>query len=339
MYIMEPYDNALEEILKKGTKKQNRTGIDTIGINGMQRHYDISEYYPLVTGRKVWPQAVLAELLWFLSGSTNNNDLVKLGAKFWTPWVDSGFEEVHGYEEGDLGPVYGFQLRHQGGEYKQIRKYQREIKHLEQELKSSMSYDSWIFEDNPTCDHHCVPASAGVNASLNRKKMEYSSCKGFDQLAYMQYEVKNNPFSRRMLFSLWNMQDFNKMRLPPCHYTYQILVDGENRLSGILTQRSCDFPVGVVANIQFYSTLTLMFAHMGGFKPHEFVHNTNDSHIYVDQIEAVEEYLSRDKPDSPKININFKDILDNDGNLQYVMEDFEIADYNPLNKIDIPVAV
>jgi|19_taG_2_1085344.scaffolds.fasta_scaffold01838_4 thymidylate synthase len=337
---MEPYDDALREILKDGTKKQNRTGVDTIGINGMQKHYDISEYYPLLTGRKISPKAGLAELLWFLSGSTNNKDLVALGAKFWTPWVDRGFEQVNGYEEDDFGPIYGFQLRHQGGNYREIRKLQKELKSDEEKLKDQEEWDRGFFtEENPLLDHHCVPKSSGMRHKLNQKKIQLKAVSGYDQLSYMQYEIKNSPFSRRILFSLWNMQDFSKMRLPPCHYTYQVLVDGKNRLTGILTQRSNDLPCGVPFNIQFYSTLTLMFAHMGGFEPYEFVHNMNDAHIYVDQIDAVEEYLSLPKYDSPKIKINFKDILDQQGNLQYTMDDFEIIDYKHGPFIKIPVAV
>lgn len=291
-YIMQEYDEALRKILSHGVRKPNRTGIDTIALSGIQSRYNIGEKYPLLTGRKVWPKAVLAELLWFLSGSTNNNDLVKLGANFWTPWVSKEFEDKWGgLPSGEFGPIYGYQLRNQGGDY--------------------------ILD----------------KFSLGEKT-------GFDQLAYMQDLVKNDKYSRRILFSLWNGRDLHMMRLPPCHYTFQIIVDGNDRVSGILTQRSCDFPIGVPANIQFYSTLTLMFAAIGGFEPHEFIHNTNDSHIYLDQIDAVEEYLGRPKPDSPTIKMAKKTgILDEDGNVTYTMSDFEILNYNPMDPIKIPVAV
>ena len=117
-YVMEPYDNALTQILKTGVSRTNkRTNIKTLSVFGIQSRYNISEFFPIVTRRKVWPKSIFAELLWFLSGSTNNKDLQALGANIWSPWVDSEFEKKHGYAEGSFGPVYGFQLRHFGGFY------------------------------------------------------------------------------------------------------------------------------------------------------------------------------------------------------------------------------
>jgi thymidylate synthase len=285
MYICQSYDDSLKLILEKGIRKPNRTGVDTISIFGIQSRYRIDEFFPIVTKRKVWPKAIWAELLWFISGSTNNKDLQKLGSNIWTPWVDKNFEQKHGYEEGSLGPVYGFQLRHFGGNY---------------------------------------------NKGFRNSGYGFG---GIDQLSKMVCTLKNDPDSRRNLFSLWNPKQIDEMRLPPCHYTFQVYVH-ENKLSGILTQRSCDFPIGVPANIQFYSTLLYMLAQQCDLVPYEFVHSTVDSHIYVNQISAVEEYLSREAPFSPKLLLNkAKDIY------SYCMDDFSLIDYNPLEKIEIPVAV
>lgn len=305
MYLMQPYDDALEQILKHGIRKTNRTGVDTLAVNGIQCHYDISTHYPLLTKRKVWPKSVIAELLWFLSGSTSNDDLVKLGCNFWTPWVSEEFEKKHEFEPGFFGPVYGWQLRHFGASYKQYQTNLRFNRSLHP------NDDNW--------------ANEMALALLDN---------GFDQLEWMENELRNNPTSRRILFSLWNPKDFSIMRLPPCHYTYQVIVDGHDRISGILTQRSCDFPIGVPANIQFYSTLTLMFAKCFGFQPYEFIHNTNDSHIYVNQIESVEEYLSRPQIDSPTIEFCCQP-----STTRYKPEDFTIQNYNPLDPIKIPVTV
>jgi len=285
-YVMEAYDNALKHILENGFRKKNRTGMDTIAVWCIESRYRIDEHLPIVTGRKVWPKAVWAELLWLLSGSTRNRDLQELGANFWTPWVDEEWAKKNGYVEDAFGPLYGFQLRHQGGHYA---------------------------NGDPT---HPRYGEGGA-----------------DQLAYMMDTLKNSPDSRRNLFSYWSLKDLPKMKLPPCHYTFQLYVE-EDRLSGALCQRSCDFPVGVPANIQFYSTLIYMLAQQAGLKPHEFVHSTRDSHIYVDQIDAVEEYLDRPKPDSPKLELEpAEDIF------SYRPNHFELKDYEPLEKIDIPVAV
>jgi len=285
MYICQSYDDALRQILDHGVHKPNRTGVDTISVFGIQSRYRIDERFPIITGRKVWPRSIFAELLWFLSGSTNNKDLQSLGSNIWTPWVDKEFEKKHGYEEGSFGPLYGFQLRYFGGNY---------------------------------------------NKGLQNSGYGFG---GFDQLASIVKLLKTEPDSRRILFSLWNPKELENMRLPPCHYTFQLYVS-DNKLSGMLTQRSCDFPIGVPANIQFYSALIYMLAQQCGYEPFEFVHSTADSHIYVNQIPAVEEYLSREKPYSPKLQLNkAKDIY------SYSVNDFVLLDYNPLEKIEIPVAV
>ena len=93
-YILQEYDTALEYILSHGEKKSNRTGTDTLSIFGLQCRYDISEYFPLLTKRKIYPKAIFAELLWMLSGSTNVNDLEALGSKIWSPWRSKEFEEM-----------------------------------------------------------------------------------------------------------------------------------------------------------------------------------------------------------------------------------------------------
>ena len=278
-YIMTPYDDALKSILANGERRNDRTGVGSISLFGHQTRFPLGESFPLLTKRKVWPRAVFAELLWMISGSSNNNDLVDLGAKFWTPWVSEEFEKKHGFAPGQLGPVYGFQLRHFGGDY--------------------------------------ATQSGGV-----------------DQLAFLVDELKRDKYSRRAVISYWNPAQLDSMRLPPCHYTYQACIDGKDRISGMLTQRSADFPVGVPANIQFYSALTLMLAQQLGCEPHEFVHNTGDSHIYMDQIDAVEEYLSRPETDSPTLKLHpASDIF------SYTMDDFEIENYAPQGPIKIPVAV
>ena len=278
-YIMEPYDHALREILKHGIKRTDRTGVGTLSVFGHQMRFDISENFPIITKRKVWPRSIFGELLWLLSGSSNNNDLLKMGIKFWTPWVDESFEKKHGFAHGELGPVYGFQLRHFGGDYK-------------------------------------------------------TKTGGTDQLAWLMNEIRTNPTSRRMLISYWNPNQLSQMKLPPCHYTFQIYIDDEGRMSGMLTQRSADYPIGIPANIQFYSAFVYMLAQQTGYTPHQFIHNTGDTHIYLNQIEAVEEYLSRDPVDSPKLNLRKADDI-----YSYQLDDFELVDYNPQGPIKIPVAV
>lgn len=295
---MQQYDETLKRILDKGVWKQNRTGVRTKALFGVQSRYRIDEYFPILTGRKVWPRAIWAELLWMISGSTNNKDLQALGSNIWTPWVSEEFEKKHGYVSGALGPVYGFNLRHFGGEY------------------GDGSPEFYLWHED----------------TGQRYKVKYGE-NGFDQLSYVVDLLKNDPNSRRILFSLWNPAALGKMRLPPCHYTMQFFVC-EGKLSGMLTQRSCDWGVGIPANIQFYSTLIYMLGQQCGLQPHEFVHSTVDSHIYEDQIPAIEEYLARPKPDSPKLVLHPAKDMDS-----YTTDSFELVGYEPLPAIKIPVAV
>jgi thymidylate synthase len=119
-----------------------------------------------------------------------------------------------------------------------------------------------------------------------------------------------------------------------CHYCFHVDIDDEGRMTLLLNQRSCDFPVGVPANIQFYSALCYMLAQQTGYKPYRFIHHTEDSHIYVDQIEQVEEYLGREERTCPTLNVKHaQDIF------SYTMDHFEIVGYDPQPHIKIPVAV
>jgi thymidylate synthase len=313
-YILQPYDDALREILDHGERVKNRTGVDTLAICGMQKRYRIDTHFPLLTKRKVWPKSVFAELVWMLSGSTCVKDLQALGCNFWNPWVDEKFEKKHGYGEGCLGPVYGFQLRHFGGYYGNGLGGQSAVWWFSYLVPSSWKYDS----------HKNLNNFMGSNLY---------GMGGFDQIDYMIRELRLNPTSRRILFSMWNPRELSKQKLPPCHILFKLTVRG-NKLSGHLFQRSADFAAGIPANISFYSALIYMFAQQTGYKAHELVHTTDDSHIYVNQINAVETYLGRSKRDSPVLELKkAKDIY------SYMPDDFVVKDYNPDKPIQIPVEV
>ena len=312
---MKPYDDALRDILENGTSRTNvRTKQKTLSIFGMMNRYKLNDpegRFPILTRRKTWPMSVFKELIWFLSGSTNNQDLLDLGCKFWTPWVDQAFEEKHGYVAGSFGPVYGYQLRHFGGAY---------------------GDGTGTYEDVYTEQQKEFGGAESVKTG--RRKVKEYGAGGFDQLAWVVNRIKEDYSCRRTLWTLWNPQDVHKMKLPPCHMLYQVLVDDERRLTGIMYQRSCDWPIGVPANIQFYSALTVMLAQQTDCTPHEFVHFTADSHIYGDQIDLVKEYLEFPETPSPKLEIKkAKDIF------SYTPDDFVISDMETGPKLDIPVAV
>lgn len=295
-YIVQPYDDALEYILKNGIKKSNRTGVNTLSVFGLQTRYRIDENFPLITKRKLFPKSIFAELLWILSGSTNVKDLEAMGSKIWSSWRNEEFEKRNEYVEGDLGPIYGYQLRHFGVPY--VGKFL-------------------------------------LSESEDTQKLLKEHSGGFDQLEYVVNELKTNKLSRRILFSYWNPPQVttDQARLPPCHMTFILNVDNEDRLSGMLVQRSGDYPIGIPFNIAFYSALLYMLSLECNLKPYELVHSVADAHIYENQIEAVEEYLSRPEIPSPTLRLVKKSIT------EYTLDDFIIENYHPLEKITIPVEI
>ncbi|WJJ54867.1 thymidylate synthase [Acinetobacter phage AB1I1M-1] len=287
-YIMRDYDNALREIRESGFQIDgDRTGVGTLCKFGLHTEYDISERVPVLTKRKVAWKSIVKEVLWYISGSSNINDLEKMGAKIWTPWKSEEFELKHGLPSGSAGYVYGFNLIHFGADVK---------------------------DENP---------------------------KGFNQLDYVINTLKDNPKSRQACFTFWRPDTNNRARLPACHAFYSFIVspdkNGEmNILNCHLFQRSADYPIGVgMGNIWTAALFTYMIAQQLGMKPGKVYHSAAHCHIYNNAIDSVDEYLSRtEEPDSPVLKLNKRNSI-----YDYVPEDFELIDYDPLEPIKFPIAV
>ncbi|KAL3842324.1 hypothetical protein ACJMK2_020353 [Sinanodonta woodiana] len=117
------YLEAVQEIINHGTRKSNRTGVDTLSIFGMQMRFSLRDEFPLLTTKRVFWRGVAEELLWFIAGCTNGKRLSEKGIHIWDANGSREFLDSLGHtqrEEGDLGPVYGFQWRHFGAEYKDM---------------------------------------------------------------------------------------------------------------------------------------------------------------------------------------------------------------------------
>ncbi len=158
--------------------------------------------------------------------------------------------------------------------------------------------------------------------------------RAIDQISWVVDEIKNNPYSRRLVVSAWNPADLDDMALAPCHCLFQFFV-ADGRLSCQLYQRSADIFLGVPFNIASYALLTAMMAQATGLKPGEFVHTLGDAHLYANHFDQAREQLKRTPGPLPKLALNpkVKDIFD----FQY--EDIKVEDYHAQPHIKAPVAV
>lgn len=157
---------------------------------------------------------------------------------------------------------------------------------------------------------------------------------GVDQLRNVIDEIKNNPNSRRLIVSAWNVKEIESMTLPPCHLLFQFYVEN-GTLSCQLYQRSADIFLGVPFNIASYSLLTHLIAQETGLKVGKFIHTIGDAHIYLDHIEQVKIQLNREPKNLPQIKLNphKTSVFD------FEYEDIILENYNPHSLIKGKVAV
>ena len=155
-----------------------------------------------------------------------------------------------------------------------------------------------------------------------------------DQITQLIEQIKNNPSSRRLIVSAWNVGDIDKMKLPPCHLLFQFYVN-DGKLSCQLYQRSADVFLGVPFNIASYALLTMMVAQVTGLQPGDFVQTFGDAHIYNNHLEQVRTQLSREPFPLPQMKMNpeVKSIFD------FKYSDFELVNYqaHPHIKGDVSV--
>ena len=155
-----------------------------------------------------------------------------------------------------------------------------------------------------------------------------------DQLAQAVDQIRNNPESRRIIVSAWNVADLDNMNLPPCHAFFQFYV-ADGRLSLQLYQRSADTFLGVPFNIASYALLLMMVAQVTGLQPGEFIHTLGDTHIYHNHFDQVKTQLAREPRKLPRMILNpdVKRLED------FRYEDFTLVDYDPHPHIKGVVAV
>lgn len=155
-----------------------------------------------------------------------------------------------------------------------------------------------------------------------------------DQISQVIEQIKNNPDSRRLIVSAWNVADIEKMALPPCHAFFQFYV-ANGELSCQLYQRSADIFLGVPFNIASYALLTMMVAQVCNLKAGDFVHTLGDAHIYSNHMTQVDTQLAREPLPLPQLKINpaINNIFD------FTFSDFELINYQAHPSIAAPIAV
>lgn len=294
------YQYLLDEILKNGKRKENRTGIDTIGILGFQMQFSLKEAFPLLTTKKLPLRWIFEELKWFLSGSTDVRDLQKAGVDIWNEWATETHNGKHGRAWWNMGPIYSHQWRNFGAS--PISDYDGVETHPDAKLIGCKSTGYWL--------------------------------DGFDQIAWLSKEFKARSNSRRLILSGWNPAEADLVALPPCHTFSQFTVDGDE-LHCHMYQRSADVFLGVPFNIASYALLTEMFAKSAGLKAGKFIHTIHDAHIYVNHLDQVREQKEREAPRSPVLEIEegVENVWD------YQWKHITLKNYNPLSKLVGEVAV
>jgi len=264
---MKTYLDILKNVYENGIDRDDRTGVGTRSIFGVQARYNLQEGFPLVTTKKVPFKSVVSELLWFIEGSNDERRLAEIlyGNKLtdkktiWTANANADYWKPKAKFNGDLGRVYGVQWR------------------------------SWrTFKP----------------LSHNEDNLLVGNFEYVDQLKDVIERIKTDPFDRRLIITAWNPGELNEMALPPCHMFMQFYVSSDGELSCQMYQRSCDMFLGVPFNIASYALLTHMIAQICNLEVGEFVHTMGDAHIYKNHFDAVEEQLSREPLPLPTLWLN-----------------------------------
>ncbi len=259
------YLELLNQVLDHGDERVDRTGVGTRSIFGAMVRFDLSQgLAPILTTKKVFWKTAVKEMLWFLTGGTNLQPLLRDNVRIWTDWPLAIYRRESGenisqadFERriveddqfasrwGELGPVYGKQWRR------------------------------WMGADG----------------------------REYDQVADVLKMLKTNPSSRRMLFHAWNVPELGGMALPPCHMVYQYHVTSSGRLNCLLYQRSVDLLLGAPFNFVGATAFQLMLAQQAGLDPGELIWVGGDVHLYLNHLDQAREQLRREPKPLPSMSL------------------------------------
>lgn len=307
--IIEDQYLALLENLLSAPVRTDRTGVGTRSLFGQVLTHDLSVAgFPMLTTKRVAWRPVLTELLWFISGSSDERELRRLlhGSRdsekgtIWTANAEAPYWIGKAKFPGDLGRVYGVQWRH----------WQKT------NIKS--------FED-------VVEHNDGARTLMNAKV----TTEQVDQLADVIHKLKTNPTDRRIIMTAWNPGELDQMALPPCHMTTQFYVREGQYLDLMMHQRSVDTFLGLPFNIASYALLNHMLAQVTDLQPGQLTFVLGDTHLYLNHEDAAREQLSRAQRTRPTLELN-PEIKDIDA---FTEDDIVLWDYDPHPAIKAEMAV
>ncbi len=299
------YLDLLEAVWTRGDERRDRTGVGTRSLFGPTLRFDLSDdRVPLLTTKRVAWKTAAREMLWFLTGDTNIRELVRQKVHIWTDWPLDRFRR----ETGETIDRDAFEARILTDDDFAVRWGDLGPVYGKQ----------WVAWDT------YAPVDDGL----------YRRGEPVNQIAELVDAIRNNPTSRRLLFTGWNVAELGGMALPPCHMTYQYHV-ANGRLSGMLWQRSCDLGLGFAFNAFSASMLLRMLAQQCDLEPGELIWSAGDAHIYLNHAHLVEATLAREPRSEPRLRITRRpaSIFD------YAIEDFEVEGSDPHPHIAAPVAV
>ncbi len=259
----------------------------TIKKFGVVTRYDLQEEFPVLTLRRTPAKSALDELLWIWQQKSNK--ISELHSGVWDEWADA---------DGTIGKAYGYQMA---------------IKHRYYDIKEEglrHAFGDFFAENMPvTCEvtDQLIPEDDAIKKAHAVKGPDGAFY--MDQVDRVIYDLKNNPFSRRIMTSIYTFSDLHAMNLHPCAYSMTFNVTqkpGHDKLTlnGILNQRSQDILAAFAWNEWQYACLLALMAQSCGMEAGEFVHVVADAHIYDRHVDAVKELMSRTPQPAPKVWIN-----------------------------------
>lgn len=321
------YLELMRSILTHGSPRPDRTGVGTMSLFGKQLRFDLSNNrVPFITTRQLAWKSVIRELLWFLRGSSDSNELEKEGVNIWKGNTSRAFLDARGlshYREGETGPLYGHALRRYGGSYESGSG-----------LVSNSSNSSWL------------PVGFCLSQKTNSKT---KIVQGFDQLEALIHGIRNDPFSRRHIMTTYNPGVVDQCVLAPCHgiaiqfYVEEVAGDETTfDLSCHVYCRSSDCFLGLPFNIASYAVLTGLVAKKCSsakmtFRSKELVISMGDSHIYSNHVVQTWTQLGRNCFPCPMLFVS--DAVSDKDWADITIDDFELAGYlcNPAIKAEMAI--